>query len=124
MIQAKIAKVLSEDEFVINKGQFDGVERGMIFEVKDERLDDIIDPDTNESLGSIDRPIVSMRITRVGERAALGRRYERSGGWGIAGSGLDRRPLGILTGRSEDEVVEVGDPAIWNGEMFRRLYPR
>lgn len=117
MIRAKIAKVLSEDEYVINKGEADGVTPGMIFDVRDDRLDDIVDPDTGESLGSIDRPRLSIRITRVGDRAALGRRYERSSGWSILGGVQAYRPRGILSALDIEDEVQVGDLALHEGEM-------
>lgn len=117
MIRAKIAKILSEDEFVINKGDIDDVERGMIFVVKDDRLDDIVDPDTGESLGSIDRPRLSIRITKVGERAALGKRYERHSAWGAISASIGSyRPAGILSLIETEDRVEVGDLAIYDGD--------
>lgn len=121
MIRAKVAKIVSEDELVINKGEFDGVEPGMIFAVKDERLEDIVDPDTGEDLGSIDRPKIFIVMTRIGERAALGKRYEPSNLRSLLGGGFQAyRPRGILSSEDWDERVEIGDVAVWEGERAPR----
>lgn len=122
MISAKVAKVLSDNELVINKGEADGVETGMIFTIKDDRLDDIVDPDTGEDLGSIDRPKISIRIMRTGKRAALGRRYEDQGTWLSILSSMQSRPRGILSNDLWGGEVEVGDPAVWEGQRVVRTF--
>lgn len=116
-ISAKVAKLISGDELVINKGKRDGVQVGMLFTIKDERLDNIVDPDTGESLGSIDRPKVVIRITRLGDRAALGRRHEESPTFSNLIAAMQVRPQGILSGDSWSlDDVEVGDLAVWDGK--------
>lgn len=121
MIRAKVAKVLSNDELVINKGEVDGVEVGMIFEVSDERLDEIIDPDTGESLGSIDMPRALIGIVRTGRRAAFGRRFEGAMLFGIgANSYRSARPRGILGQPEYEGEIQVGDLAVWDGKRTSR----
>jgi hypothetical protein len=123
MITGKVAKIVSEDEVVINRGRSDGVEVGMVFAIKDDRLDDITDPDTGESLGSIDRPRMSIEIVRLGERAALGRRYDGSN-LNLMLRTLAPRPRGILWTDATIDDVEVGDAAVWEGERVNRNFGR
>ena len=60
-IRGKVARVLNGQEIVINAGIVDGVTVGMDFNVMDTNGEDIKDPDTNEVLGSIERP--KIRVT-------------------------------------------------------------
>jgi hypothetical protein len=85
-IEGRVAKILNARELVINRGSDDGVERGMRFEVLDPKLEDITDPSTGESLGGIDRPKVSVEVTRVAERLAIARTF-RSKRRNIGGTG-------------------------------------
>ena len=70
-IRAKVARVLNSREIVINVGSTNGVAVGMRFDVVDPKGEDIRDPDTDEVLGSIDRPKVRVRITKVKEKLSL-----------------------------------------------------
>ncbi len=49
-IEGRIAKIISEYEVIINKGHSDGVNESVRFVVYTE-VDDVIDPDTGDSLG-------------------------------------------------------------------------
>jgi hypothetical protein len=106
-MKARVAKVLSSDEIVLNKGTFDGVDEGMVFRIRDERLDDIIDPETGESLGSIDSEKGWIRITRIGDRASLGVLFDPSSV--SARMGVMPYVRGILSSRDDD--IRVGDVA-------------
>ena len=70
-IRGKVARVLNTREVALNMGMNDGVEVGMYFDVLDAKSEDIRDPDTGERLGSIRRPKVRVRVTRVQEKLAL-----------------------------------------------------
>lgn len=118
MIQGKVAKVLSSEEIVINKGSVDRVQIGMVFDVRDDRLDEIIDPDSGESLGSIEGPEVSYEITRIGPRASLARRYKRDPLNEML-RGYSSRSGGAFGRAQTRDVVRVGDPAIHDGTMTR-----
>jgi hypothetical protein len=85
-IEGRVAKILTARELVINRGSKHGVERGMKFEVLDPKLEDIEDPDTGKSLGGIDRPKVSVEVTRVAEQLAIARTF-RSKRINVGGSG-------------------------------------
>ena len=70
-IRGKVARVLNEQEIVINAGIVDGVTVGMDFNVMDTNGEDIRDPDTDEVLGPIERPKVRVRVIHAQEKLAV-----------------------------------------------------
>lgn len=70
-IRGKVAQVLNSREIVMNIGSANGVVVGMCFDVVDPKGTDIRDPDTDEVLGSIDRPKVRVRVTKVKGKLSL-----------------------------------------------------
>ena len=70
-IRGKVARVLNGQEIVINAGIVDGVTVGMDFNVMDTNGEDIRDPDTDEVLGSIERPKVRVRVIHAQEKLAV-----------------------------------------------------
>ncbi len=76
LIRGKVARVLNAREVALNVGLNHGVEVGMCFDILDPKGEDIIDPDTGESLGSIDRPKVSVRVTIVQEKLSVASTYK------------------------------------------------
>lgn len=75
LLRGKVAKILNSRELVINIGSDHGVEEGMYFEVLDPKGENITDPDTGEILGSIDRPKVSVQVSRVEPRISVASTY-------------------------------------------------
>ena len=41
-----VARIVTDDDLIINKGRVDGVAEGMIFDILDTRTRDVTDPDT------------------------------------------------------------------------------
>jgi hypothetical protein len=74
-IRGKVARILNAHELAMNIGQREGVAVGMHFDVLDPRGEDIRDPDTQELLGSVDRPKVRVKVTRVAERLSIAATY-------------------------------------------------
>ena len=124
-IRGKVARLLNSREIVINVGSIDGVAVGMRFDVVGRA--DIRDPDTNEPLGSVDRPKVSVRITEVKERLSVASTYrETQGPVGGPRLGPFSRSLMPLmwetnyetlkteegTWEEEEGTVKVGDPVV------------
>ena len=70
-IRGKVARVLNGQEIVINAGIVDGVTVGMDFNVMDPNGEDIKDPDTDEVLGSIERPKIRVRVIHAQEKLAV-----------------------------------------------------
>lgn len=73
-IRGKVAKVLNSREIAINLGSEQGVRPGMYFDVV-APYEDIVDPDTRESLGAIERPKFRVKITWVQEKLSLASTY-------------------------------------------------
>lgn len=76
-IRGKVARVLNTREIAINVGVEDGVTVGMYFEVMDLQYEDIKDPDTDEVLGSIERPKVRVKVIHVQEKLSLATTYRK-----------------------------------------------
>jgi hypothetical protein len=73
-IEAKVAQVLNPLEIALNKGATDGVEVGDQAQVM--RSFDIIDPDSQESLGVVWRPVIRLRVEEVQDRLCIARSAE------------------------------------------------
>lgn len=89
LIRGKVAQILNTRELVINLGSEDGVTSGMYFDVIDPKGTDIEDPDTGETLGSIERPKVRVKVSRVETRLSMASTY-RSKKVNIGGQGGTR----------------------------------
>ncbi len=90
LIQGKVARILNSRELAINIGSNNGVQVGMYFDVLDPKGENITDPDTGEILGSVMRPKVKVKVTKVLERLSITSTYKKKvvniggGGFGIA----------------------------------------
>jgi len=116
-LRGLVARLVTDDELVINRGSRDGVKEGMYFNVLDETTDNIRDPQTGEDLGSIERIKVQVRVTSVSERISLAEVYPPRGRIGLPSSIdvlMGSRPR---SGRLTDEVwpdgTRVGDPIVY-----------
>ena len=92
-IRGKVAQLLNRREIAINRGYTHGVAVGMYFDVMNANETDIIDPDTKDVLGSIERPIIRVKITHVQERLSVASTY-KSERVNVGGTGT--RPASIL----------------------------
>lgn len=77
MIRGKVARVLNSREVAINVGREHGVALDMYFDIMDPVYEDIRDPDTKELLGSIGRPKIRVKVTRVEEKISLASTYRK-----------------------------------------------
>lgn len=105
--------MLSSSEYVLNKGALDGVSEGMRFQVSDERLRNLVDPETGEDLGDIERDKGLVEVVAVGPKASLTETVEQR----YADRSLSKiflsHPRGILDADGAD--IKVGDVATWVG---------
>ncbi len=130
-IRGKVARVLNSREVALNKGLVDGIEIGMIFKILSHKGSEIIDPDTNELLGSVESEKSRVKITVVQDRVSVASTY-RTRKINVGGSGprfltprlfeppkwetrvetlkTDEAPREEL--EEEDSYVQVGDPAV------------
>lgn len=68
----KIAKIISTKQIVVNAGSKDGLKEGDTLEIIDKfGTDPVIDPDTGESLGTLDIPKGTVTVSRVYPRMAI-----------------------------------------------------
>ena len=128
LIRGKVARVLNAREVAINRGEADGVESGMEFTILSSDVQEVSDPDTNEYLGSIQRPKASVRVTLVYDRLSVAETFKTRrvnvGGTGV-GIGLfyppkweDRYETLRLKDASLEEIdesgsyVSTGDPIV------------
>lgn len=77
-ICGKVAQILNSRELVINLGTEQGVELGMYFDVLDKKGQEIRDPVTKEVLGSIDRPKVRVKVTKLQIKICIAATYKKT----------------------------------------------
>ena len=53
-VEGKVAKILGNNEIVINRGRGEGVRQGMLFEIFAPEGEEVWDPDTGETLGTVE----------------------------------------------------------------------
>ena len=131
-ICGKVAQILNSRELVINLGTKQGVELGMYFDVLDQKGQEIRDPDTNEVLGSIERPKVRVKVTKVQDKVCIAATYKKTevniGGrsFGIGGFANALMPPKWVTKyetlktdeqtwedlSEEESYVKIGDPVV------------
>ena len=70
-VEGKVAKILGNNEIVINRGSGQGVRRGMLFEVFAPEGEEVWDPDTGETLGTVEDVKAKAEVTEVKERLLL-----------------------------------------------------
>lgn len=92
-LRGKVARILDTRNLVINLGATDGVVVGMYFDVLDPKGEDIRDPDTNEILGSLERPKVRVQIVKSEDRISIASTFKKKtvnigGRGGLAVGGL------------------------------------
>jgi hypothetical protein len=119
--EGKVAKIISTRELGINLGFAKGVEEGMIFAVLAETPLRIVDPDSGDLLGEVDREKVRVKATEVFEKFSICRTfetYETSGlGLALASIAATRRVRTLTIEDSElppplseeESYVKVGD---------------
>ena len=78
-IRGKVARVLNTREIAINIGAAHGVGVGMYFDVMDASETDIVDPDTQELLGILERPKVRVRVTHAQEKLSVATTHRARG---------------------------------------------
>jgi len=84
-LKGKVAALVNSRELVINIGSVDGVEVGMVFSVLSGTPIKILDPDTAEEIGEIDREKVRVKTIEVKPRMSICKTYKTYtvGGYGV-----------------------------------------
>ena len=121
-ITGKVAKILNARELIINQGSEAGVELEMEFKVFEERVD-IMDPDTGDSLGTLDMEKIRIKISDVHPRFAIGRTFET---YQTRPSLLDPSYLRALTSGGIRKVRTLrtqGDATVTTDENVAKVSP-
>lgn len=128
-IRGKVARVLNDREVAFNIGLDHGVEIGMRFNILSTKGLDIQDPDTGESLGSVDRPKACVKVLMVQDKLSVAGTFETRkvnvGGTGLPLAAIFEPPKWeerYVTLRSDDATldeinesdsyVSTGDPVV------------
>ncbi len=72
-VEGKVAKILGNNEIVINRGRNEGVRTGMLFEVFAPEGEEVWDPDTGETLGTVEDVKAQAEVTEVKDRLSVAR---------------------------------------------------
>lgn len=76
-IRGRVAQILNSREIAMNIGSLNGVKSGMYFEVLSQLEENIVDPDTGDILGSIERPKVRVVVTKVQEKLSVASTFRK-----------------------------------------------
>ena len=109
-VEGKVAKILSKGEIVLNRGRSHGVRTGMLFEIFAPEGEEVWDPDTGETLGTVEDVKAKAEVTEVKERLGVARAFDANstfGVAGIAGFGELQENLQRMLGQMFGENVQV-----------------
>ncbi len=127
-VEGKVAKIMGKGEIVINRGRVNGVRQGMVFEVFAPEGEEVWDPDTGETLGTVEDVKAKAEVTEVKERLAVARLFDAAspfGAGGMAGLGEMQENLQRIFGQMFGDNVEVRgfglNPQGGSGEGFPDL---
>ena len=139
-IRGKVARILNSRELAINVGSVHGVLPGMYFDVMDQEHEDIVDPDTYEVLGSIERPKVRVRVTLVQDRLSLASTYKKrrmnvggTSGFGMLAGGLSEALMppkwvtkyeSLKTEEKTWENLDETESYVKTGDPVVQVFPR
>ncbi|MEE9260112.1 MAG: hypothetical protein V3U40_03240 [Candidatus Scalindua sediminis] len=70
IIEGKVAKILDEYSMVINVGRNDGVTEGMVFVIFTQSGNEIKDPDTGETLGTLENVKDYVSVAHIQDKFA------------------------------------------------------
>lgn len=106
-VEGKVAKILGNREIVINRGRNDGVRPGMTFEVFAAEGEEVWDPDTGETLGTVEDVKAKAEVTEVKERLAVARLLGAESPFGAVGIGEMQENLQRMFGQMFGDSVQV-----------------
>ena len=122
-----VARLVTDDELLMNVGSDDGVSKGQIFAILDPKTRNVHDPKTGRDLGSLDREKARVAVIKVGEHLSLARIFP-SRRVGLSGAAMYLSGSTItgsrLTSDTWPEGVEVMDPVVETGDQVKpRVVP-
>lgn len=106
-VEGKIAKVLGDNEVVLNRGREHGVRPGMMFEIFAPEGDEVWDPDTGETLGTVEDVKAKAEVTEVKEKLSVARLQSGENPFGAMNMGDMQENLQRIFGQMFGEGVQV-----------------
>jgi hypothetical protein len=106
-VEGKVAKILGKGEIVLNRGSSHGVRKGMLFEVFAPEGEEVWDPDTGETLGTVEDVKAKAEVTEVKDKLAVARIFDASSPLGTAGFGEIQENLQRMFQQMFGENVQV-----------------
>ncbi|CAN5168896.1 hypothetical protein BH24ACT16_BH24ACT16_09910 [soil metagenome] len=106
-VEGKIAKVLGNNEVVVNRGREHGVRHGMVFEIFTPGGDEVWDPDTGETLGTVEDVKSKAEITEVKEKLSVARLQGGDNPLGAMNMGDMQENLQRMFGQMFGDNVQV-----------------
>ena len=85
-VEGKVAKILGKGEVVLNRGRSHGDRQGMLFEIFAPEGEEVWDPDTGETLGTVEDVKAKAEVTEVKEKLAVARLFDAASPFGAAGA--------------------------------------
>jgi hypothetical protein len=105
-VEGKVAKILGS-EIVINRGRREGVRQGMLFEVFAPEGEEVWDPDTGETLGTVEDVKAQAEVTEVKDRLAVARLHNTASPFGAVNMGEMQENLQRIFGQMFGDDVRI-----------------
>ena len=106
-VEGKVAKVLGNNEVVVNRGREHGVKQGMVFEIFAPEGDEVWDPDTGETLGTVEDVKAKAEVTEVKEKLSVARLQAGDNPLGAMNMGDMQENLQRIFGQMFGDNVQV-----------------
>ncbi|MBA2441746.1 MAG: hypothetical protein H0V53_05000 [Rubrobacter sp.] len=106
-VEGKVAKILGQGEIVINRGRGHGVRHGMVFEVFSPEGEEVWDPDTGETLGTVEDVKAKAEVTEVKEKLSVARLHQSGNPMGAFEMGDMQENLQRIFGQMFGDNVQV-----------------
>ena len=106
-VEGKVAKILGNNEIVINRGRNEGVRPGTLFEVFTPEGEEVWDPDTGETLGTVEDVKAQAEVTEVKDRLAVARLHNSGSPFGAVNISEMQENLQRMFGQMFGEDVRI-----------------
>lgn len=106
-VEGKVAKVLGNNEVVLNRGREHGVRHGMVFEIFAPEGDEVWDPDTGETLGTVEDVKAKAEVTEVKEWLSVAKLQAGENPFGAMNMGDMQENLQRIFGQMFGDNVQV-----------------
>ena len=107
IVEGKVAKILGKGEIVVNRGRSHGVRTGMLFEIFAPEGEEVWDPDTGETLGTVEDVKAKAEVIEVKDKLAVARTFDTDSPLGAAGFGEMQENLQRIFKQMFGENVQV-----------------